>query len=177
MPPLMAPLVRRVLPACLGLALSACIGTVPPLPIGTPDAVPPVAGVPQRPEQALAAPEGRIAFAPLTGAPQPVADRLAASIATASLQHNVPLAPFGDDDAAFVVKGYLSAVTEAQATRAIYVWDVLNSERARLNRITGSVAVPVTADNPWDAIGGATLDRVAAETVGALAAWRAANGF
>ena len=70
----------------------------------------------------------------------------------------------------------MNAVTETDVTRAIYVWDVLDSERTRLNRITGSVAVPVTADNPWDAIGGATLDRVAAETVGALAAWQAANG-
>jgi hypothetical protein len=67
-------------------------------------------------------------------------------------------------------------VTEANTTRAIYVWDVLDGERTQLNRITGSIEVPVTAANPWDAIGGATLDQVAAKTIGALAAWQAANG-
>ncbi|MDH3196239.1 MAG: hypothetical protein OEL78_08000 [Hyphomicrobiales bacterium] len=178
---MMRALERCAVAVFFSLAVSACIGTTPPLPVGTLAAAPPVApdapdatapGLPDR----IQAANGRFAFAPLTGAPQPVADRLAASIAAASVQHNVPLAPFAQGNGAYVVKGYLSAVTEADTTRAIYVWDVLDGERARLNRITGSVAVPVTADNPWDVIGGATLDKVAAETVGALAAWQAANG-
>ena len=171
---MMPTLARCAIFFCLALAVSACIGTIPPLPVGTLAAAPSAAMTPDRTDQPPPA-EARFAFAPLTGAPQPVADRLAASIATASLQHNVALAPFAEPDGAYIVKGYLSAVTEADATRAIYVWDVLDGERIRLNRITGSIEVPATADNPWDAIGGATLDRVAAETVSALAAWQAAN--
>ena len=174
MPQMMPTLVRCAIAFCLSLAVGACIGTTPPLPVGTLAAAPPVA--PQSAPDRTPAADGRFAFAPLTGAPQPVADRLAASIATASLQHNVPLAPFADANGAYLVKGYLSAVTQADTTQAIYVWDVLDGERTRLNRITGSVEVPATAANPWDAIGGATLDQVAAETVGALAAWQAANG-
>ncbi len=173
---MMRALSRCAIPLCLSLAVSACLGTTPPLPVGTPAAAPPVATAPDRTDQTPVA-VGRFAFAPLTGAPQPVADRLAASIATASLQRNVPLAPFADANGAYIVKGYLSAVTEADTTRAIYVWDVLDGQRTRLNRITGSVEVPATAANPWDAIGGATLDRVATETIGALAAWQAANGI
>jgi hypothetical protein len=176
MPQMMPVLVRCVLPFCLSLALSACIGTTPPLPVGTLTAVPPVAMAPGETGQTSPVANGRFAFAPLTGAPQPVADRLAASIATASLQHNVPLAPFADANGAYIVKGYLSAVTQADTTRAIYVWDILDGARTRLDRITGSVEVPATAANPWDAIGGATLDQVAAETIGALATWQAANG-
>ena len=173
---MMPALARCAVLVFLSLAVSACIGTTPPLPVGTLAAAPPVAAAPDRTDETPPVADGRFAFAPLTGAPRPVADRLAASIATASLQHNVPLAPFADANGAYIVKGYLSAVTQAGTTRAIYVWDVLDGARTRLNRITGSVEVPVTADNPWDAIGGATLDQVAAETVGALAAWRAANG-
>ena len=175
MPHMMSALARCVLPFCLAVAVSACAGTTPPLPVGTSAAAPPVATAPDRTGQPPAA-DVRFAFAPLSGAPQPVADRLAASIATASLQHNVTLAPFAEGNGAFIVKGYLSTVTEAGATRVIYVWDVLDSERTRLNRITGSVAVPVTADNPWDAIGGATLDQVAAKTIDALAVWQATKG-
>jgi hypothetical protein len=171
----MPALARCTFAVCLSLALSACLGTTPPLPVGRLDPVAPAAAAPERAEQTPAA-NGRFAFAPLTGAPQSVADHLAASIATASLQHNVPLAPFAEANGAYIVKGYLSAVTEADTTRAIYVWDVLDGARTRLNRITGSIEVPVTADNPWDAIGGATLDQVAAESVSALAAWQAANG-
>ena len=176
MPQMMPTLARGSIAFCLSLAVGACIGTTPPLPVGTLAAAPPGATTSDRTYEAPQAANGRFAFAPLTGAPQPIANHLAASIATASLQHNVPLAPFADGNGAYIVKGYLSAVTESNATRAIYVWDVLNGERVRLNRITGSVEVPATADNPWDAIGGATLDRVAAETIGALAAWQAANG-
>ncbi len=172
---MMPTLARCAIFFCLALAVSACIGTTPPLPVGISASAPPVALAPDRTGQTPAA-DGRFAFAPLTGAPQPVADRLAASIAAASLQHNVPLAPFADRNGAYIVKGYLSAVTEAGATRVIYVWDVLDSERTRLNRITGSVAVPATADNPWDVIGGATLDQVAAKTIDALAVWQAAEG-
>jgi hypothetical protein len=169
-------LARRAIPVCLSLAVGACIGTTPPLPVGTTGAAPPGAATSGRADEAPPAGDGRFAFAPLTGAPQPVADRLAAAIATASLRLNVPLAPFGEPNGAYIVKGYMSAVTQADTTQAIYVWDVLDSERNRLNRITGTIEIPATADNPWDAIGGATLDKVAAETVGALAAWRAANG-
>ena len=169
-------LARHVIPICLGFAVSACIGTTPPLPVGSLDPVAPAATAPDRTDATSLAASGRFAFAPLTGAPQPAADHLAASIASASVRHNVPLAPFAGAGGAYIVKGYLSAVTEADTTRAIYVWDVLDGARTRLNRITGSVEVPATAANPWDTIGGATLDRVAAETVGALAAWQAANG-
>ena len=173
---MMPALARRAMAFCLSLALSACLGTTPPLPVGTRAAAPPVATAPDRTDETAPVADGRFAFAPLTGAPQPVADRLAASIATASLQHNVSLTPFADANGAYIVKGYLSAVTQADTTRAIYVWDVLDGQRTRLNRITGSIEVPAIADNPWDAIGGATLDQLAAETVGALAAWQAANG-
>lgn len=173
---MMSAVAHSALLLCLSLAVGACLGTTPPLPVGTSQPVAPLANAPKQAEKPAPAADTRFAFAPLTGAPQPVADRLAASIATASLRHNVPLAPFADANGAYIVKGYLSAVTQAESTQAIYVWDVLDGERTRLNRITGSVAVPATADNPWDAIGGATLDRVAAETVGALAAWQTRNG-
>ncbi len=173
---MMPAVARHMLAICPALALGACLGTTPPLPVGTVNPPAPVATVPERPDETPPMADGRFAFAPLTGAPQPVADRLAASIATASLQHNVPLAPYADGNGAYIVKGYLSAVTQADMTQAIYVWDVLDGKRTRLNRITGSVEVPATADNPWDAIGGATLDQVAARTVGALAAWQAAGG-
>ncbi len=176
MAPRMPALARRGLAICLALTVGACIGTIPPLPVGILATAPPGAATPERTKETSPA-DGRFAFAPLTGAPQPIADRLAAAIASASLLHNVPLAPFAHGNATYIVKGYLSAVTQGGGTRAIYVWDVLDSERTRLNRITGSVEVPVTADNPWDAIGGATLDRVAAETIAALAAWRVANGI
>lgn len=178
-PPVPAEFARSLLLAFLGLGLSACLGTTPPMPVGVPTGPAPVATTtvpPQSEPVAAAAETGRFAFAPLTGAPQPVADRLASSIAAASTKHDVALAPLAPGNGAYIVKGYMSAVTEANATRAIYVWDVLDGKHTRLNRISGSVTVPVTADNPWDAIGGATLDQVAARTVGALAAWRMANG-
>jgi hypothetical protein len=115
--------------------------------------------------------EARVAFAPLVGAPQGIADRLAAAVARQSAAHGLALAPFGDPQADYTVKGYLSAETHGAGTRATYVWDVLDRDLKRLHRMSGEAVSPVSADEPWAAIDGGTLEALARQSIGALAAW------
>jgi hypothetical protein len=115
--------------------------------------------------------QARVAFAPLVGAPEGIAERLAEAVARQSVGHGLRLAAFGDGQADYTVKGYLSAETTETGTRAIYVWDVLDRDLKRLHRVSGEAVSPVTADEPWAAIDGGTLEALARRSVAALAAW------
>jgi hypothetical protein len=119
--------------------------------------------------------EARVSFAPLTGPPQPVADVLAEAVARQSAAHGLALAGFGDPAADYTIKGYLSAEADAAGTRAVYVWDVLDRDLKRLNRVSGAVTAPASAADPWAAVDAATLDELARQSVSALAAWLAAS--
>ncbi|HEX2257911.1 MAG TPA: hypothetical protein VHG92_14665 [Afifellaceae bacterium] len=119
--------------------------------------------------------EARVAFAPLVGPPPAIADRLADAVGRQSAAHGLTLAPFGDAQAHYTVKGYLSAETAGEGTRAVYVWDVLDRDLKRLHRVTGEAVSPVTAAGPWAAIDGGTIEELARRSIGALAAWMGAG--
>lgn len=138
---------------------------------------PPVAVAAAAPAQTASLPapvplsQARIAFAPLTGAPQPVADVLAEAVARQSAEHGIALAPYGDSQADYTIKGYLSAEPAGAITRAVYVWDVLDRNLKRLHRVSGDVTAPVATADPWAALDPAALDELARQSMAALAAW------
>ena len=164
-----------ILPAAALLVLPACTATT----AGPQRAQAPAATAIAEQAASLPAPvrlaAARVAFAPLAGVPQDVADRLAEAVARQSAAHGLALAPFGDGQADYTIKGYLSAETAADGTRAVYVWDVLDRDLKRLHRISGEAVSPVTAAEPWAAIDRGTLEALARQTIGALAAWMAAG--
>ncbi len=121
-----------------------------------------------------AAPQA-IAFAPLSGPPAPVADRLAASFANASVERGITLAPYRRNRSAFVVKGFMSVVPGEDGTTALYVWDVLSPDLKRLHRITGQTTDPASAGDPWAALSQDSLDAIAGSTLDQLAVWMAAR--
>ena len=114
-----------------------------------------------------------IAFAPLSGPPPPVADRLAVSFADASLARGLPLSPYASGSSAFVVKGFMSVVPGAEGTTAVYVWDVLSPDLKRLHRISGQTTDPASASDGWSALSQQTLDTIAEATLDQLALWLA----
>ncbi len=126
--------------------------------------------VPSLPPPVPAA-QARFAFAPLSGPPQPVADRLAAAVARHSGARNLQLTGAGDPAATYLVKGYLSLVPDDDMTRLAYVWDVLGPDRRRLHRISGWTAIAPAGGTGWGDVGPAALDTVAAAALDALAAW------
>ncbi len=114
-----------------------------------------------------------VAFAPLTGPPAPVADRLANSFASASAARELPLAPYRQRRSAYVVKGYMSVVSGEEGTTALYVWDVLSPDLQRLYRISGQATGPASDGDPWNALSQETLDAIAGSTLDQLANWMA----
>jgi len=113
------------------------------------------------------------AFAPLSGPPAAVADRLAISFASASQARGLPLASYGNRKSALVIKGFISVVPGADGTTAVYVWDVLDANLKRLHRISGQTTDPAKAADGWDALSEKTLDTIAETTLDQLALWQA----
>ena len=116
-----------------------------------------------------------LAFAPLNGPPQPVADQLAQAFATAAVSRGLTLAPYRRRRSAYVVKGFITVVPGKNGTTAVYVWDVLSPDLKRLHRISGQSTDKQRLDDPWSALSPDTLQSIADDTADRLAIWVAAR--
>lgn len=116
-----------------------------------------------------------VAFAPLSGPPQPVADQLAQAFASASVSRGLALAPYRSRRSSYVVKGFITVVPGKNGTTAVYVWDVLSPDLQRLHRISGQSTDRRRADDPWSALSPATLQSIADNTADELTEWLAEN--
>ena len=116
-----------------------------------------------------------LAFAPLSGPPQPVADQLAQAFATAAVGRGLTLAPYRKRRSAYVVKGFISVVPGKNGTTAVYVWDVLSPDLKRLHRISGQSTDRQRMDDPWSALSPDTLQSIADDTADRLAIWVASR--
>lgn len=148
---------------CATLALSACVSTVSDKRASF--------GSNGRSGTESAAPA--LAFAPLDGPPQPVADQLAQAFATAAVSRGLTLAPYRQRRSAFVVKGFITVLPGKNGTTAVYVWDILNPDLQRLYRISGQSTDKRQADDPWAALGPETLQSIADNTADKLTSWLA----
>jgi hypothetical protein len=112
-----------------------------------------------------------VAFLPVTGAPQAVVTKLAASMRSAAESYAVPVVVSVDRGARYQIKGYFSAMGGNTGTTLIYVWDILDKNGVRVHRISGQEHGPPTGGDPWDAIGSDTINRVAQSTMASLRSW------
>lgn len=119
--------------------------------------------------------DARIAFAPLTGPPQKIADALAVEVARGATSRGIALANFQDATANYTMKGYLSAVAEDDGTLVVYVWDVLSPDLKRVHRIAGKIMIERKASDPWSAVDDKTLALVSQETLDKLTSWLASG--
>ncbi|WP_026380960.1 hypothetical protein [Afifella pfennigii] len=113
----------------------------------------------------------RIAFAPLSGPPQKVADELALVVASDATSRNIRLTPFKEGGASYTLKGYLSAVEDGDGTLLVYVWDVLSPDLQRVHRISGKVEIDRRAEDSWQVVDRAALAGLSAHTLDKLTAW------
>lgn len=116
-----------------------------------------------------AAQAGPIQFLPLVGAPADKVATLSQALAESAAANGVALAPASGPVAPQRLKGYLSVLVEGRATAVIYVWDVVDPQGVRLNRIQGQQRVEAAdAGDPWSVVDGQTLAAIAAKTMAAF---------
>jgi hypothetical protein len=76
-----------------------------------------------------------------------------------------------DPTVTYVVKGYLSAVGDANGALMVYVWDVFDTSGTRLHRVSGQEPAPGSGADPWAGVTVSVIDTAARETIDALADW------
>ncbi|BAR99825.1 hypothetical protein [Blastochloris viridis] len=111
-----------------------------------------------------------VAFESITGAPQPVFDRLVADIAKESVARRV-LIVSRTDKAEYRVRGYLSSHSEGADGRVAWVLDVFDTSRRRTVRLSGEE--PAAAGESWAGASEALVAKIAAQSVAELSQWLA----
>lgn len=114
-----------------------------------------------------------VAFAPVTGIDPGASNALADGLSASAAENGVALSPAGDTSARYTLKGYLSAIAEAQDTTVVYVFDVLDNGGTRLHRIQGTENSP--GNGGWSTVRPETMKRIAARTLGELSTWAAGH--
>lgn len=152
--------IGRYVPALLLLALAACRSADPGLGIAPDEPAATIAAIP--------ATAGPIQFLPVVGVPADKAPLLSQALAKSAAASGLAISGADAATAPRRLKGYLSAIGEAEDTLVIYVWDVIGPAGDRISRIQGQVRVPGTGVDPWSSVGAPAFSDVADRTVAAL---------
>ncbi len=147
--------------ACL---LSGCVDNN--LAQGPDPSVPPSTNMARRPGVSPAG--ATVALASFSGAPQEITDRFTPMFADAAKLGDIN---FTDPDKAnYLVRGYLSAHPEGDATALAFVLDVFDSKKERTQRVEDEILIKGQAADPWSLVDDRALAAVAAKSSDDLAA-------
>lgn len=127
------------------------------------------------PTQTATLKPGKLFIAPIIGAPVNVVAPLTHRINDDAKAKGIELAGNNDPSAAYVMKGYFSALSENNQTTVLYVWDVLDAAGNRLHRIQGQEKVPGAAADSWSVVPASAMQTIADRTIQEYSAWLAAN--
>ncbi len=109
-----------------------------------------------------------VAVASFSGAPQEVTDRFGPMFADAAKRGEVNIAD--PDTASYLVRGYLTARSEGDATAVVFVLDIFDSKKQRTQRVEDEVLLKGQAADPWSLVDDSALAAVAAKSADDLAA-------
>jgi len=109
-----------------------------------------------------------VAVASFTGAPDPIDDRFTPLFADAAKRSDISIADA--DKANYLVRGYLDAQPEGDATSVSFVLDVFDSTKHRTQRVEDQILVKGQAADPWSLVDDSVLAAVAAKSADDLAA-------
>lgn len=118
---------------------------------------------------------GKLYIAPIIGAPVSVVTPLTHRINDDARAKGVELAGNNGTDAAYVMKGYFSVLSEDNQTTVLYVWDVMDAAGNRLHRIQGQEKVPGAAADSWSVVPPSAMQSIADKTIQEYSTWLAAN--
>lgn len=118
---------------------------------------------------------GKLQIAPLVGAPVSVVTPLTHRMNDVAKSKGIVLAGNNDQSAAYVMRGYFSALTENNQTTVLYVWDIMDAAGNRLHRIQGQEKVQGAAPDSWSIVPPAAMQTIADRTMQEYASWFAAN--
>jgi hypothetical protein len=112
-------------------------------------------------------PSRAIAFESIDGPPQPVFNKLVASLTNEADARNVRVVS-READAGYRVRGYLAASVEDNKGTVDWAWDVFDKDRVRVLRVAGSEQVGNGAD-VWARCNDEVVNRIAAQSLTEIA--------
>lgn len=125
-------------------------------------------------ENTAAAADGRtLRFLPIIGAPLPAVTPLSRQLGAEARARGITIRSSQDKSAKHVLKGYFSAVAGGGSITITYVWDVLDNNGGRLNRIQGQETFPGNASDPWSAVPPSVMQTIATKTIDSYVNWSA----
>lgn len=112
-------------------------------------------------------------FLPIIGAPLPAVTPLSRQLGAEARARGIAIRSSQDKTAKHVLKGYFSAVAGGGNITITYVWDVLDANGGRLNRIQGQETFPGNAADPWSAVPPSVMQTIATKTIDSYMNWSA----
>ncbi len=110
-----------------------------------------------------------MAIISVEGAPQELMDHFNQSLDQAAAQRQIAVAP--PISAHYLVRGYLSASLVQDGASVDFVWDVFTPDKQRAQRLTDTITVRGSGDDPWAMVNEAALDSIAGKCADDLAAY------
>jgi len=156
-------LASGVLALMAALALSGCVesaGDIAPGAEGGQQFV-------RRPDASMAG--ATMAIMSVEGAPSELAARFDQRLGEAAAERQIALAP--PTSARYLVRGYLSASLVRDGATVDFVWDVFTPDKQRAQRLSDSITLRGSGDDPWAMVTEAALDSIAAKCADDLAAY------
>jgi hypothetical protein len=109
-----------------------------------------------------------VSVASFSGGPQDITDRFTPMFADAAKRGEINMAD--SDEANYLVRGYLAAHPEGNATAVAFVLDVFDAKKRRTQRVEDEVLINGQAADSWSLVDDAALAAVAAKSADDLAA-------
>jgi hypothetical protein len=112
----------------------------------------------------------KIAVAPIVGTTPEISQQLTDALIAAGQDRKLTLLPNGSK-ANYTLRGYLVASREKRGSKISYIWDVTDTEGARVVRVSGDeVIAKRSGGDPWSAVDAAAIRSIAGKTTSQLAA-------
>lgn len=156
-------LTRAAMALAAALALGGCVETAGELaasPEGSMQFV-------RRPDASMAG--ATLAIMSVEGAPDALAQQFDQSLDGAASERQIAMAP--PTSAKYLVRGYLSASLVKDGASVDVVWDVFTADKQRAQRLSDTLIVRGSGDDPWAMVSSAALDSIAAKSADDLAAY------
>jgi hypothetical protein len=162
-------LARGAVLIALALMLAACAAAQPRLgpgpPVIAPKGVLSLGAAPIKGEQVT------FAVSTVTAIPGAFAFTLQDELKAFAASRSLVIITDDDPTATYQVKGYISAIGDANRVMLVYVWDVFDANGNRLHRFSGQEPAGKGSVDPWTAVTKEVIRDAARETVDALAEW------
>jgi hypothetical protein len=111
-----------------------------------------------------------VAFESIDGPPRDVFDRLVQNLNVEAQTRQLAVVS-RTDSSAYRVRGYLVAEGSAKQSAINWIWDVYDGRRQRVLRIAGQQTIRGEHRDAWQALDGATVQKIAQDSMGQLAAF------